>query len=323
MPSLRKRGNTWRAEIYRNGKRESATFKTRAEAREWAQVREEELSAGYQSNGETLGDAFDLYAREVSPARRGARWEILRLLMLKRDKIAAITMRDLTAGDFAGWRDRRLKTVKPGTVLREKNLIRSVVETARKEWGWLRDNAMKDVRWPPKPKARDRRISDDEIQRICLSLGYVDGAPRNASQRVAVAFLFALETAMRSGEITGLEWNRVHIEARYVQLEKTKNGDSRKVPLSNEAARLLNLLPRSGSSTFNLTRELRDALFRKARDKAGIVDLTFHDSRHEAVTRLSRKLDVLALARMIGHRDLKSLQVYYNETATEIARRLG
>jgi len=65
-----------------------------------------------------------------------------------------------------------------------------------------------------------------------------------------------------------------------------------------------------------------DTLWRKLRDKCEIEDLHFHDSRHEACTRLARKLEVLDLARMIGHKDLRSLMVYYNATASEIANRL-
>ena len=67
----------------------------------------------------------------------------------------------------------------------------------------------------------------------------------------------------------------------------------------------------------------RDALFRRAKQAAGIADLHWHDLRHEAATRLARKLDVLDLARMTGHRDSKSLLTYYNPTAAEIAKRLG
>ena len=54
-----------------------------------------------------------------------------------------------------------------------------------------------------------------------------------------------------------------------------------------------------------------------------VADLHFHDARHEAITRLARKIDVLDLARMIGHRDPRSLMVYYNATATDIAGGLG
>ncbi len=50
--------------------------------------------------------------------------------------------------------------------------------------------------------------------------------------------------------------------------------------------------------------------------------LTFHDSRHEAITRLSRKLDVLALAKMVGHTDIRVLVVYYEEDAEALAQRL-
>ena len=64
-------------------------------------------------------------------------------------------------------------------------------------------------------------------------------------------------------------------------------------------------------------------LFRRARDRCGIVDLHFHDSRATALTRLSERLDVLELARMVGHRDLKSLMVYYRKTASQLAYKLG
>lgn len=52
-----------------------------------------------------------------------------------------------------------------------------------------------------------------------------------------------------------------------------------------------------------------------------IEDGTFHDTRHLAITRLTKKLGVLDLARMVGHRDLRQ-QVYYNETAEAMAERL-
>jgi len=64
-------------------------------------------------------------------------------------------------------------------------------------------------------------------------------------------------------------------------------------------------------------------LFRRACQLAGVTGLTFHDTRHEALTRLARKLEVLDLAQMVGHRDPRSLMIYYNATASEIAGRLG
>jgi integrase len=63
-------------------------------------------------------------------------------------------------------------------------------------------------------------------------------------------------------------------------------------------------------------------LFRKARGRCGIEDLHFHDSRATAITRLAKKLDILDLARMIGHANLGQLRVYYRETAEDIAAKL-
>ena len=97
----------------------------------------------------------------------------------------------------------------------------------------------------------------------------------------------------------------------------------RHVPLSKRAVELLELMKGIDShNVFTVKDASFDTLWRKLRDKCEIEDLHFHDSRHEACTRLARKLEVLDLARMIGHKDLRSLMVYYNATASEIANRL-
>jgi integrase len=105
-------------------------------------------------------------------------------------------------------------------------------------------------------------------------------------------------------------------------LPVTKNGDSREVPLSLRAREILALLPRT-DPVFGLESAQRDALFRKARDRAKIPNLHFHDSRSEAIWRLSKKLDVMELARVIGHRDLRSLLIYFNASADSLADKLG
>ena len=136
------------------------------------------------------------------------------------------------------------------------------------------------------------------------------------------AFLFAMETATRAGEIVGLEWDRIDLDARVAHLPITKNGQARDVPLSSEAVRLLQALPRL-SPVFGLTSRQLDALWRKLRDRAAVEGLTFHDSRAAALTKLSHKLDVLALARVSGHRDINMLiRVYYRESAADLAKRL-
>lgn len=66
-----------------------------------------------------------------------------------------------------------------------------------------------------------------------------------------------------------------------------------------------------------------DVTFRRARDAdPALPRVHFHDARATAITRLSKRLDPLELARMVGHSDLRSLLVYYRPAASEIAERL-
>lgn len=319
MASISKRGKKWRAEVWAKGQRQTATFRTKQEASQWALEREAEAS-GAKLPARTLGDALARYARDVAPQHKGARWELIRLASLGTEPMAQRQLADLAAPDLAAWRDQRLREVAPGSVAREMTLLRSVLRMAWKEWGWLRSNPLQDVKPPRTPASRKRRISADEVDRLLLALGCEADQAETASQRTGLAFAFALETAMRAGEILGMRWEDVGEKS--VRLPLTKNGDARKVPLSPRAREILAALPRGGETVFQLNPASRDTLFRKAREAAQVENLRFHDSRAEAIWRLSRKLDVLELARVIGHRDIKSLMIYYQVDADELADRL-
>lgn len=119
----------------------------------------------------TLGDVFDRYAREVSPKKKGARWEQIRLEKFKRDPMAKIKLSVLRASDVADWRERRLRDVSPATVKREMTLMSAVFSVARREWELITINPMADVRKPSEPPPRDRRVSDDEIDSLLAVAG--------------------------------------------------------------------------------------------------------------------------------------------------------
>ncbi len=310
----------WQAQVAKQGVRKAKTFRTKREAQDWGARQEYLISEGDNTGSkQSLRDVFDKYARTVSPGKGGARWEIIRLEKLKRDSLADTRMCDLTPEHFAIWRDRRLSEVAPASVNREMVLMSAVMTVARKEWGLISVNPMSDVRKPSKPPPRDRRVSDAEIASMLETAG-TDLTKVRA--RAVHAFRFAVETAMRAGEILSLTGDTVDLERRVAVLPKTKNGSSRDVALSSAAVALIRALPASDTGLFNLSSANLDTMFRRVRDKSGIQNLHFHDSRHEAITRLARKLDVLSLARMVGHKDLKMLMTYYNETAEELARRL-
>ncbi|MDE4918138.1 integrase [Cupriavidus metallidurans] len=334
MASFQKIGKGWRVQLDVKGQRESRSFPNKALAQEWADRRQAELrsiQSGQGSKTFTVGHVLDDYQRKISPTKRGERWEKLRLELIGKIKVEGRQLRDIRLAELrsthiAAWRDARLRDVSGSSVSREMTLLSHALDVARREWAWLVHDPMKDVRRPPENPPRDRLIAETEIEKIITALGYQEGVPvALPSQRVAVAFLLAIETAMRSGEMLGLTSRSVDFERRVAHLPMTKNGGARNVPLSTRAVTLLKMLPEvdGGDPLFNLSAASRDALFRKAKEKAGIAGLTFHDTRHEAITRLAKKLQPLDLARMTGHTNLQELMTYYNESAASIAQRLG
>lgn len=333
MATFRRRGKRWFAEVYVRGVRRGKTHDSKAAAAAWAMRMEAELQQPAGSPRVTLGEACARYRDEVTPLHKGERWERVRLGLLGRDGVAGELLSELTPAKLADWRDRRLQQVAPASVLRELKLLHSVLESCRRDWGLLDANPLADVRKPTAPAPRRRRVSGEVVEAMLAALGYQPGTrPRLASQRVAVAMLLALETAMRSGELLALTW--ADVGARSVTLPRTKNGDRRQVPLSTAARTLLDLLGpgEPSAAVLGVKPGSRDALWRKAKARASkaaphladaLSDLHFHDLRAEAIWRLSKRLEVLELARMIGHRDLKSLMIYYAASADELADKLG
>ena len=328
MATFRKRSGGWRAEVCIKGIRTSATFTTKREAQAWAareETRLREDSSGKVPN-KPFRSLLERYSREVSSKKRGAAREQVMVSRILRDPIADVPLRKLAPSNIATWRDKRLSQVSGSTVTREMTILSHACSVARREWGWLRTNPVSDVRRPPENRARTRRPTTEETEKLLDMLGYSrEIPPRTASARIGAAFLFAIETAMRAGEICSLEWQ--HVNDRHVHLPLTKNGYARDVPLSAEARRIIEQLRSLNGdeegTVFDVSVASLDALFRKARARANIEDLHFHDTRREALTRLSKIFDVMELARISGHRDLRVLQnVYYAPSVSDLAAKL-
>lgn len=275
----------------------------------------------------SLNAVIDIYIAKESITHKGHRWNEIRLEKIKRDfpLLCSKPIDEIEPLDIIHWRDQRLKQVSPASVHRESNLLSSVFTYAVQELRLIKHNPVRDVKKPKKSKARDRRIAAEEIDIICKACGYEKGTtPASKTQMVAWCFLFALETAMRAGEITGMTWE--HIYRDHVHLPDTKNDTSRNVPLSEVALTLIELMRGvDDKRVVTLDSPSLSSLFREKRDSTSLKDsdLRFHDSRHEACTRLAQILPIQDLAKVSGHRDLKILlNTYYNITASEIAEKM-
>lgn len=330
MPSVQPSGKGYRAQVAVLGERDSQTFKTRREATQWGARRDAELRAGAGGLGaqKTLQDALTRYADEVSPQRRGWRWEHLRLAAFARSVLPVrMRLHQVQAEHIALWRDARLAQVSPGTVLREVALLSAVFEVARREWRWLDSNPVKIVRKPAAPAHRERLISWREIKRQLRALGYRAGQPaRSVTQAVGLCFLAALRTGMRAGELARCTWPQVRGDHVHLVAGTTKSGAARDVPLSLKARRILRLARGFDPVlVFGVSGPTLDTLFRRARTRAGLAGFTFHDARHTAATWIgsSGRLSMLEMCKMFGWRDPKHALVYFNPGVAGLAAKLG
>ena len=328
MASVGKHGRGYRAQVYVAGRRASKVFRTVREANAWAAQMEEQLAAA-PADRHTLRDLVERYMEEVMPSKKGGDHEARQARALLRDfpALADKRLADLETPDMAAWRDARLKVVSDATILRQINWLRHAFRIAREEWKWMTANPLQGMRLPKSPAARTRRVSPAEVRLLCRGLDYRPGrAPQTKQQEVALAFMVGLRSGMRAGEILSLGRPNLDLRRRVASVQhKTQHitGKPRDVPLTRHAVRLLRPVA-DREQCFSISSAVLDALFRKARDRLLIEDLHFHDSRAEALTRLARKVDVMTLAKISGHKDVRLLvNAYYRETAEQIAARLG
>jgi integrase len=297
----------WQAQIVRRGVRLSKTFTLKTAALVWAQETEASIINGETGHtpDKTFGDLLEKYSKQVSPTKRGSRWEVIRIQAIGQHRIAQVRLKALNATHVAQWRDERLKTVSSATVRRDWNLLSHACEIARKEWRWIKTNPFRDLKRPPASRHRTRIFTNDDIK----ALERVSTTDHR--KQVMRLIYFCIETGMRAGEACGLR----EIRGNVAYLDMTKNGQSREVPLSKKAIELFN-------EGWSLNTAQLDASFRQMKNEAGLEDLHFHDTRRTAITNLSKKLDVLELARMVGHTDIKELLTYYRASASDIAGKL-
>lgn len=338
MATIIKRGDLqWQAKIRRKGyPSQSRTFELKADAEAWARDVEREMDRGAfldrtEAEKNTFGEILKRYKREITPSKKSAHIEEVIIDNLLKTDLSKLKMTALSGVALAEWRDDRLREVSGSTVNREIDVVSSVINLARKEWGIHIENPVTLIRRPPKGKARERRLVADEEKRLLDALeetprredGTFEKGARNPWLKPVVEL--AIETAMRRGELLSLEWQHIDLKLAVAHLPDTKNGDARDVPLSKKAVAVLKKLPRSiAGNVFPITPNALKKGFERACARAGIEDFHFHDLRHEAASRISMKLsNVLELSAVTGHRDLRMLKRYYHPKAEDLAKKLG
>ena len=334
LPKARKRGDAYRIELMFNGKRISATRDTERECDQWVMLKLLELKTSETNGGSEIKQYYPLsalmqkYYLEIGSKKKSDR--VVRIsinhFIENYKHIADMSVHDITPQILTNWRNSRLSQVSIGTVLRDISLFSAIFTYAQKELFLIESNPFSFVSKPSQPKSRNRRISDFEIELILNAHDYKRGqVPTDPQHYIAWSFLFAIETAMRQGEILSIE--RANIFDDYIHLPDTKNGDFRDVPLLESAKELLKLIRPTGSSKLiDIESSTFQNMFGNRIRKLKIQDLHFHDTRHEGITRLVklRKVPIEILMKITGHKTAGILiNTYYNPTASEISKMLN
>lgn len=337
----------WQAKVRRRGyPTQSKTFATRSEAEIWARKIESDLDRGiFQSASDaektTLADLIDRFKKEYAPfhyrkredEKEAWRFQLARLdSLIGKYSLAAIDQkvvgvyRDLR---LAGNKQMKMDPVGDSTVRKEIFMLSKLMKFAQIECGILlpRGNPVDNVRKPSEGKGRERRLTKEEFARLEAEI------KRSRNKLLYPAFQFAIETAARQNEILSLTWEHVNLERKFALLKDTKNGEERAAPLSSKAIDILNAFPKpQPAGKFNPTdrpfpidRTCLLSVFRYACQRAKIQDFTWHDLRHEAMSRLSEKNDfsILELASISGHKTLQMLKKYTHLQAEKLAAKMG
>lgn len=329
----------WRARIRQRGyPAQSKTFRTKTEAEAWARSIETDMQRGLfvsTSDAErtTLSDLIKRFKADYAPhhyRQRVDEKEAWRFQLARLDE--ALGEYSLVAIDqqlVAGYRDGRLKggaerkPVGDSTVRKELYMLSKLMDFAQTECGITlpRGNPVEKIRKPTDSKGRDRRLSIEEWAKLDAECK----ASRNPW--LYAAFQLAVETAMRQGELLSMTWRDVDLQRRLIMLYDTKNDETRAVPLSSKAVAVVKALPRpiKGGRVFQVERMTLYHAFLYACGRAEIRNYTWHDLRHEALSRLAERGDftVLELAAVSGHKTLQMLKRYTHLQAEKLAQKIG
>lgn len=329
MATITKRASgLWQAKVRRRGHpAQSRTFESRADAVAWARAVEREMDIGTYVPADTaqrtiLREVLERYSYEVLPRlSRGAKPDKSRISRLCGD-LGHINLAALDSAQVARYRDMRLRDgAAPQTVKHELGLLNRVLKHYVIDWGIYlpRGVVTTQVRKPTLPEGRTRRLRPGE-EKLLLTT-----AAKARSKDLCDIIKVALGTGARRGEIAAMKWADLGTETGVWHIPEAKCG-ARSVPVPSAVMEVLRTRPRRiDGRVWAIGREdgITQAFNRLCR-RLDIHDLTFHDLRHEATSRFFEMgLNVMEVAAITGHKDLRVLRRYTHLKAEDLAKKIN
>ena len=318
-----KYGTSYRASIYVQGRRESATFDSRAKALAWAEETAALLRAGKPLPGELpandlrLNEAVEKYTMAVAPRKKANTRRLDqeiggRLIRYFDGK----SLQTITSKDIAAYRDYRLQQVGPSSVIQDLSFLSCMYRMARIEWGLDVNDPGAEIRRPSAPKNRLSLLTPKQIDPL------LDYCCVSKSEKLYCYVLLLLHTAMRPSEGAGLRWEQVLIGQGMIDLTETKT-DPRRVPMTQTINKMFERMKTASEGENDYVflppgNEYRDQPHRYFRRSfgnacryAGISNFTLYGLRHSAASYLiMHGVDIRTVAEIMGHKNISQTMKY-------------
>jgi len=162
---------------------------------------------------------------------------------------------------------------------------------AVQEWQLVNENPFKRVSKLKENAGRNRYLSRDELHSL------LGRCKEGKNPHLYGMVLIAASMGLRFGEIANLCWKNIDFDNGFATLERTKNGDSRFVPLPDQVTAYLKekqtlkppeeFLFRSKNPAKRHPYSLIRKAFKKAVQETGLTDFKFHDLRHTAASHMA------------------------------------
>jgi integrase len=326
MATFRKRGTRWQAQVRRSGHSPlSRSFLHRSDAEKWARSIELDQDRTLLPSDPrilsrfTLGDLVHRYMDTVTPRKRRHEIERIELLAFLRYPICAKKLSELRTADFAEYRDIRLKKIKPASLKRSLSPIRHLFEVARTDWGLpIIQNPVSALNFRAIDTKRERRLRPGELERLLKQ------AQRCRNPHIAPIIQLAVATGMRRSEILNIETKHFDREKLELAISTSKTGLARTIPLPRDAIEILVSRRMLEGKLFPVSPNAFRLSWERLRRKARLVDLRFHDLRHEALSRyFEMGLTAPEVCLISGHTNLRTLTRYSHATRSEIRRKFS
>jgi integrase len=329
MASIIRRGDGWRALVRRKGHKSICkTFHTKAQAEVWARKIEAEFDRARTptASGLTIGQLIQTY-RELREKSRPILDTTNEHYMLRhlQQGLGECQVESFTPQQLAGWCQMRAEEgAGPYTINMEVSKLGTVLRYA----AVASRITLPDVVGQSRPLLahlgliggggkRERRATEDELHRI------MDALPSHFGDVVA----FAVTSTLRRGEIFRIRWEDLDERKRLVLVRdrkhpRRKKGNDEWVPLLGVAWEIVQRQQRNDERIFPYHPQTLSKNFKSTCDALGIVDLHFHDMRHEGTSQLFEQgYAIEEVALVTGHKDWRQLRRYTQLKPESLHRR--